>query len=141
MLPQFAVYGQASLAGLGPQDSTVRAGFFDCLRCHTSQGFTKGVQSLTSTLGSRPLFLSLQSDLSSFKNILTVAKALRNPALRKRHWDAIRDLLGDDEDIRKDGLLLKDLKNIKRLADTPELLVRLQILQPKRQTAALISLR
>ncbi|KAL8274014.1 hypothetical protein Esti_002103 [Eimeria stiedai] len=86
------------------------------------QAFSKGAQSLASSLGSRPLFASLQSELSTFRSILVVAKALRNPALKERHWIVIQDLLGEEASIRDQSLLIKDLKTFKRLADTPDIL-------------------
>ncbi|KAL8432513.1 hypothetical protein ACSSS7_004567 [Eimeria intestinalis] len=86
------------------------------------QAFTKGAQSLTSSLGSRPLFASLQTELSTFRSILVVARALRNPALKERHWIAIQELLGEEANIRDQSLLIKDLKNFRRLAETPEIL-------------------
>ncbi|KAL8438327.1 hypothetical protein Efla_007177 [Eimeria flavescens] len=85
------------------------------------QTFIKGLQSLTSRLGSRPLFASLQTELASFRSMLIVATALRNPALKQRHWTAIHELL-EEENIRDESLLIKDLKGFKRLAHTQEIL-------------------
>ncbi|CDI74335.1 Dynein heavy chain 6, axonemal, related [Eimeria praecox] len=90
----------------------------------TLQGFSKSLQGLAGVLGSQPLYQTLQASLSSYKETLAVATALRNPALRQRHWDAIKGLLGDEINLKSETLLLSDLANIKRLKETPEILER-----------------
>ena len=83
------------------------------------------MQGLAGVLGCQPIYQALHGSLSSFRETIAVAKALRNPALRQRHWNAIKTLIGDDVDLRAETLLLSDLANIKRLKETPEILVLL----------------